>query len=87
LEWVELAKLGAGTAGFNLATSASTPGAFPRPGLAPYKMGLGAGMTLYYFPEQNLLGTDGCWLQVSPQLAVLVKNLPVPAGPAPVKKP
>ena len=87
LEWVELAKWSAGSEGFGLFASASTMGVLPKPGLAPYKMALGSGMTLYYFPEQNLLGVPGCWLKVSPQLASLVKNLPVPASPAPAKKP
>ena len=87
LEWVELAKWGAGSEGFGMVTSASTIGVLPNPGLAPYKIALGSGMNLYYFPEQNLLGAPGCWMKASPQLAGLVKNLPVPASPAPVKKP
>jgi hypothetical protein len=87
LAWVELAKWGAGSEGFAMVTSASAVGALLKPRLAPYKMALGSGMTLYYFPEQNLLGVPGCWLKVSPQLASLVKNLPVPASPAPAKKP
>jgi hypothetical protein len=87
LEWVELAKWGAGSERFGLVTSASSQGVLPKPGLAPYKMGLGPEMTLYYFPDKNLLGAPGCWMKVSPQLAVLVKNLAVPASPAPAKTP
>ena len=87
LEWVELAKWGAGSEGFGLVTSASTPDTLAKPGLAPYQVKLASHMTLFYFPEKNLLGTGGCWLKVPIQLAALVKNLPVPASPAPAKKP
>jgi hypothetical protein len=87
LEWVELAKWTAGSEGFGMVTSASTPGALPKPGLAPYQVKLASHMTLFYFPDKNLLGTGGCWLKVSPKLAATVKNLPVPASPAPVKNP
>ena len=87
LEWVELAKWSAGSEGFGLVASASTTGVLPKPGLAPYELKLDSHTTLYYYPEKNLLGGSGCWLKVSPQLAVLVKNLPVPASPAPAKTP